>query len=171
MASKQTAFLTGRFFWAKVLGEPRPNYGGDAREWAFEFEPDEEGLKILKQHKLDDRLKNKYEDRGKFITLRKKEFSADGRANDPIRVYDKDNNSWDATALIGNGSKGNVKLDIRDYGPGKKHGVYPVAIRITDLVSYTSSEFGAMDGDTPPAASAKKGTVKEDFLNDDLPFE
>lgn len=179
-ANKATVFMSGKLYWAKVLGEPRPNYGGDAREWTFEFEPDADGLAVLKQHKLTDRLKDKYEDRGKFLVLRKPEFNKDGNPNPPIRIYDGEDSEWERNKLIGNGSAADVKLDIRDYGVGKKKGVYPVAIRVTDLVAYQSSEFGGMDkGDeaaAPPKKNAKKDTFKEDFgiqqddLDDDVPF-
>lgn len=174
--NKATVFMSGEVYWAKVLGEPRPNYNGDGREWAFEFEPDEDGLAKLKQHKLTDRLKDKYEDRGKFLVLRKTEFNKDGNPNPPIRIYDADDNEWDRTKLLGNKTKVDVKLDIRDYGPGKKKGVYPVAIRVKELVSYQSSEFGGMDkGDTDvPAKAPKKDTFLKDFgleeLNDELPI-
>lgn len=175
-ANKATVFISGKLYWAKVLGEPRPNYGGDAREWTFELEPDEKGLALLKQHKLTDRLKDKYEDRGKFLVLRKTEFNKDGNPNPPIRIYDGEDSEWERNKLIGNGSAADVKLDIRDYGVGKKKGVYPVAIRVTDLVAYQSSEFGGMDKDddeaTPaPKAKAKKDTFKQDFdLDDEVPF-
>lgn len=173
---KATEFLSGKLYWAKVLGEPRPNYSGDAREWTFEFEPDEDGLEKIKKHKLTDRLKDKYEDRGKYLTLKKSEFNKDGNPNPPIRIYDSGDNEWDRQTLIGNGSTADVKLDIRDYGVGKKKGVYPVAIRVTDLVPYQSSEFGGMDkgeDGVPPAKgkAPKKDTFKEDFgLDDELPI-
>ncbi len=175
--NKATVFLSGKVYWAKVIGAPRPNYGGDAREWTFEFEPDAEGLKVLKQHRLTDRLKDKYEDRGRFLVLRKSEFNKDGNPNSPIRLYDGDDNEWDKTKLIGNGSDADVKLDIRDYGPGKKKGVYPVAIRVTDLVAYQSSEFGGMDKDDTPKKGTSKSkaasTFEEDFglADDDLDDE
>lgn len=180
-ANKKTEFLSGKIFWAKVIGAPRPNYGGDAREWTFEFEPDAEGIKVLKAHKLTDRLKDKYEDRGRFLVLRKTELNKDGNANPPIRLYDGEDQEWDKTKLIGNGSEVDVKLDIRDYGPGKKKGVYPVAIRVTELVPYQSSEFGGMDKDTDSApkkgtSKSKASTFEEDFglanddLDDDIPM-
>lgn len=160
-ALKSTVFITGKLFWAKVLGKPRPNYGGDANEWTFEIEPDKKGLEVLKNHKLTDRLKDKHEGRGKYLVLRKSELSKDGRENAPIRVYDKEQNEWDGNKLIGNGSVADVKLDIRDYGPGKKKGVYPVAIRITEPVAYQSSEFGAMDGED--TSSVKTDDFAKDF--------
>jgi hypothetical protein len=179
--NKATVFISGKIYWAKVTGEPRPNYGGDAREWTFEFEPNEDGVKVLKQHKLTDRLKDKENPDRKVLVLRKTEFNKDGNPNPPIRLYDAEDSEWDKTKLIGNGSDGDVKLDIRDYGVGKKKGMYPVALRITELVQYQSSEFGGMDkGDAGAKAPAKKAPVKDDFkkdfglaeedLDDEVPF-
>lgn len=168
--SKSTEFMSGTVYWAKVTGEPRLNYNKDGREWTFEFEPEEKYLDVLKKHGLTDRIKNKYEDRGPYLTLRKSELSRDGSPNIPIRLYNKDNEEWPADTLIGNGSKADVKLDIRDYGPGKKKGVYPAALRITELVPYVSSEFGGMDqGSDTPAPKPKKAPSLEP-LDDELPF-
>ena len=170
MSKKVVAFLRGPVYWAKVIGEPRPNYNGDAREWAFEFEPNEEGIGILKENALLDRLKNKYEDRGKYLTLKRSELNKEGEPNKPIRILDSSNNEWDGS-LLGNGTVVDVKLDIRDYGPGKKKGIYPVAIRVVDHVEYQSNEFPPMaedDGFKPAKKAAKaKDTVAEDFGLDD----
>ena len=173
--NKTTVFLSGKLYWAKVLGNPVPNYGGDAREWTFEFEPDEKGVEILKKHKLDDRLKTKEDpknpNKGKFIVLRQKELRFDGTPNNPIRIYDADDNAWDPSKLIGNATAADVKIDIRDYGVGKKKGIYPAAIRITELVSYQSSEFGGMDkGDEGAAAPKRKAAPQPKLLDDDIPF-
>lgn len=176
VAAKKTEFISGKFYWAKILGEPVPNYERSAREWTLEFEPDDAGVAVIKSHKLEDRLKSKYEDegRGKFLTLKKAEFNRDGNPNAPIRVYDAEDREWDRTKLIGNGSAGDIKLDIRDYGVGRKKGIYPVAIRVTELVPYQSSEFGGMDKQDAPV---RKTTDKEEFnkdfgldeLNDEVP--
>ena len=175
MASKATEFLTGKIYWAKVFA-PVPNYGGDAREWTFEFEPDEAGLAILKGHKLTDRLKDKYEDRGKFLTLRKRELDREGNENKPIRIYDNKDQAWNPDTKIGNGSIVDVKLDIRDYGPGKKKGVYPIAIRVRELVEYQAAEFGSMgkieaEVDESPLTPKKEAPKpRTDPLDDDMPF-
>jgi hypothetical protein len=185
--NKVTLFLTGKIHWAKILGQPRPNYGGDAREWVFEFEPNEQGLQKIIQNGLADRIKGKgynigmkgqHAEREPFLTLKKKELNPNGEPNPPIRVYNADNEEWDQNTLIGNATVADVKLDVRDYGPGKKKGVYPVAVRVKELVAYQSSEFGGMDdGDGAPVKtkkSAKKDTFREDFgleeLNDDVPL-
>jgi hypothetical protein len=176
--SKKVEYLRGKVYWAKVLGAPRPNFNGDAREWTFEFEPDEDGLKIIKDHKLTDRLKDKHEGRGKYLVLKRSELTKDGEPNKHIRVYDNDDQPWDSETLIGNGSSAVVKIDIRDYGTGKKKGIYPVAIKIKELVSYKSSEFGGYDDPDKEAqkAAPKRDTFKKDFglepdddLDDPLP--
>lgn len=164
--SKKTEFVVGNIYWAKVLGEPRPNYNGDAREWTFELEPDDDGLKIFKAHKVQDRLKDKYEDRGKYIVLKKSELNKDGEPNKPIRIYNSDDEQWDENTLIGNKSRAVVKLDIRDYGPGKKKGIYPVAIKILDLVEYKSNEFGGYSGAESGDAKKISKPVKDDFKKD-----
>lgn len=180
--SKATVFLSGKLYWAKILGAPRPNYNGDAREWAFELELDDAGVSILKKHKVADRIKGKgfnigqnaqFAERNPFILLKKPELSKDGNPNTPIRVYDGDDNEWDQSKLIGNGSSADVKLDIRDYGPGKKVGVYPAAVRVNDLVSYQSSEFGGMDNNSDNDEPVKaKDTFAKDFnLADELDDE
>lgn len=181
MAERSTVFATGKIYWAKIIGTPRPNYDGDAREWAYEFVPDD--TTFLKEHGLLDRLKDKEDaknpDKGDYLVLRKPEFTKAGDENEPIRVYDSDNTPWDGR-LIGNGTRVVVKLTIVDYGKGKKKGIYTAAIRVMDLVPYESNEFGAFDAenDGPPpktkggkAKSASKAGSEFDDLDDDIPFE
>jgi len=167
MASKTTVFVRGKVYWPKILGAPRPNYEGTGREWAYELEPYD--TSFLKEHKLLDRLKNKYDDRGPYLNLRKPEKNFEGNVNEPIRVYDENNESWDSNKLIGNGSEVDAKLIIMDHGPGKKKSIYTAALRVRELVPYISSEFGAMDGDTPPKQKAKTKVADLD-LDDDIPF-
>ena len=179
--NKATVFVSGKLAWAKVVGDPVPNYNKDGREWTFELEPNEAGLQKFIQHGLTDRIKGRgynigtkgqHKDREPFLQFKKPEFRRDGEANLPIRLYDGDNVEWENGKLIGNGSTADVKLDIRDYGPGKNKGVYPIAIRVTDLVEYESSEFGGMDGGGEEPAP-KKGKAKPNFnpiLDDETPF-
>lgn len=170
MSKKNVVYLSGTIHWAKIFGKPHPNYGGDAMEWTFEFEPDADGVKVLKANKVADRLKTK-EGRKPFLTLKRKELRNDGDKNEHIRVYDNDSIQWPEETLIGNGSSVDVKLDIRDYGVGKFMGIYPQAIRVTKLVPYASSEFGAMDGKSAePSGKPKKEPQFDIGLDDDVPF-
>lgn len=178
MAVKRTTiFGTGKVYWPKIVGDRalHDNYDGDAREWSYELVPDDPSF--LKEHKLLDRLKDKSDernpDKGEFLYLRKPEFDRDGNKNDPIRIYDEDNEPWPENKMIGNGSSVDFKLNIVDYGKGKKSGIYTAALRITELVPYESNEFGAMDGDKPKKSKAKpqKPTAQPelDDLDDDIP--
>jgi len=179
-SSKVTVFIKGTIAWAKVLGEPVLNYNKDGKEWTFEVEPDEAGLQKILQNGLADRVKGggynigtkgQHKDRNPFLQLKRTELNKDGEPNIPIRIYDNENNPWDSSKLIGNGSSADVKIDIRDYGAGKKKGVYPVAIRITNHIPYESSEFGGMDGEN--ASRSGKPDVMVDFadeLNDEIPM-
>ena len=153
--TKVTEYLRGKTYWAKILGAPRMNFQEDGKEWTFEFEPDEEGLQVFLKHGLGDRIKGKgyavgqkgqFKDREPFIILKKSELTKDGKPNSPIRVYDQDDEPWEDNTLIGNGSTVDVKINIKDYGPGKKKGIYPEAVRVQELVRYESNEFARRKG-------------------------
>lgn len=171
MADYTTVFVSGTVYWAKILGKPVTNYDGDGKEWTYQFVPDD--TNFLKEHKLLDRLK---EDKkglieGEFLNLKKPELNSDGEKNDPIRVYNSDNEAWDPSVLIGNGSRVDAKLTIVDWGKTKKKSIWTAALRVTDLVPYTSNEFAGMDGGAVKAKTSKAKTkvaALED-LDDDLP--
>lgn len=172
MSDRTTVFVPGKIYWCKVLGTPRTNYEGTGREWTYELEPDD--TSFLKEHRLLDRLKNKYDDRGPFLTLKKPELDSKGETNEPIRVYNSDNEAWDPNTLIGNGTRVVAKLSIVDWGKGKKQSIYTQAIRVEELVPYVSSEFGGYDSEASPAKATKRKTTKEKIvenLDDDLPFD
>jgi hypothetical protein len=59
LAKKDIHLVRGTVHWAKVLGDPVPNYGGDNREWTLDFTPDEDSMKTFKELGLDERIKNK----------------------------------------------------------------------------------------------------------------
>lgn len=201
MANKSSkVFAKGKVYWAKIVGDNAltSNYDGDGKEWTFEFEPEDPSF--LKEHRLLDRLKDplayamRLDERGEeekaatarehaegrsdYLLIRKPELTKAGEKNAPFRIYDENNEPWD-DRLIGNGSSVDVKLDIRDWGPGKKKSIYAIAIRVTDLVSYESDEFAGMDeaeGKSPkPKAKAKKAETKTDSDGfddlDDVPFD
>lgn len=172
MSDFTTVFVSGKIYWAKILGKPVPNYDGDAREWTYDFVPDD--ITFLKTHGLLDRLK---EDKkgtmgGDFLHLRKPELDSEGEKNEPIRIYDADNLPWDSETLIGNGSDVDLKLTIADWGKGKKSSIWTKAIRITNHVPYVSNEFAGMGEAEPvkkPDKPKTKSRVMED-LDDDIPF-
>lgn len=173
MANKRTTlYLHGKLYWAKIFGAPRPNFDGDAREWTFEFEPDDESMQELEEHDLGDRVKDKshkkgYEGRRPSMTLKRNEFKFDGEKNDHIRVVDAAGQPW-GNSLLGNETEADVKVTVVDYGPRKKAGIYPVAIRVLDHVEFEREEFAPLPEDDKrrQKAAARKQVQQEDFAKD-----
>lgn len=141
-------YMTGKIHWAKVLGDPVPNYNRDGNEWTFDFTPDKDGLALVKELKIDGKLKNKGDDRGEFIQFKQKEKQASGKPNFPVTVVDAHNRPWDPAVKIGNNSTAEVKFKVVDYGKGKPVGVYPQAIRVLELVPYVRQEFAPLPEDS-----------------------
>lgn len=205
MAMKSTTvFVSGKVYWAKIVGDKAltNNYEGTGREWTFEFEP--EDVTFLKDHRLLDRLKdpmayaNRLEERGEdekaekaresangrgdYLLIKKAEFNKDGEKNPPFKIIDEDNQPWGEDRLIGNGTTVDLKLNIIDWGAGKKKSIWCNAIRVKDLVSYETDDFAGMDapdespkpkGKSPAKASKPKTKTPElayDDLDDDIPF-
>lgn len=143
----QFNYITGKAYWAKVLGPPVPNYNRDGNEWTFDFTPDEEGLKMIEELGIKDKMKYKADERGDFIQFKQKELRADGKANFPITVCDARNRPWDPNTKIGNGSTVEVKFKVVDYGKGKPTGVYPQAIRVLEHLPFVRQEFAPLPED------------------------
>lgn len=185
MANNNTThILRGTLHWAKVLGEPRMNTFTNEREWSVDLTPDKNARAELKRLGLSDRLrtpKSNDDRKETFLSLRVKEFRKDGvTKNEPIRIVDAGGRPW-GDGLIGNGSVGDVKVQVRDYGPGKKKGLYIRAIRILDHVEYEVQEFAplseddeffAADDDNLEVAEAEyefEDADEGDDLDDEMP--
>lgn len=149
---KNSYVIRGVAHWAKVLGEPVMNYGGDNREWTVDLSPDEDGMRLVNELGLEGRLKEKGDERGQFMAFRQREKRLDGSLNRRISVVDSQNNPWPQDRLIGNGSVVEIRFDYRDYGKGKQPGVYPQAIRVLDHKEYAPVHFAPLSEDDPYAA-------------------
>ena len=184
LADSTTHYIRGTAYWAKVTGKARKNNFDDYYEWTIDVSPDAEGLKLVKQLGMSDRQKDPKsgDPRGdnRYITFRQKAHRADGTPNEPIKIVEADGKTtWDDNKLIGNGSKVDIKFRVKDYGKGKKAGVYIVAIRVLDLVKFESQAFAPLDEDdeffAAEDAKVDDKTFKEDFgladddLDDDVP--
>lgn len=138
----------------------------------------------MKKLGLSDRLRDPKEGDTRteqYVSFRQKELRKDGSPNDPIRIVDASNKTWN-DRLIGNGSIVEVKFVVRDYGPGKKAGMYIRAIRVLELVPYETQEFAPLDSDDEYFAgnTDNEDTVEaelrrmdaensQDDLDDDVP--
>jgi len=190
MSDKQTIYIRGKAYWAKILGDPVWNYSKDGKEWKMDLTIDDKALATLKSAGIGDRVKDKDDERGKFITLKQRATRADGTPNLPPRVVASDNSAWDQNTLIGNETPVDVKIEVRDNGKGKKHGVYIRAVRVLELKQYIPQEFAPIGeddefyGKAPPVKAApsknefspeEDAGFKKDFgISDDLddvPFD
>lgn len=125
-----------KIYWAKVVGNPRPNYSKDGTEWSFDLSITPEVKKQLKAAGASSYFKDLGDDRGTFIHLKRKGTKNDGTPAKPIAIVDHANGEWDGR-LIGNGSTVNVSVAFNEYGDKvKKIQVSPLAIQVWDFVKY-----------------------------------
>lgn len=167
MAKKNTFYVRGTAYWAKVFGEPRQNNFNDYREHTIDLVVDEDGIRLFKELKVGDRLKPSNQTKGMFYTFKQKEFRADGvTKNDPIRVVDINNQPWPEGKLIGNGTKVDIKFYFQPASGAKKAGLYIKGIRVLDLVTYESQEFPPIESDDEYFAAAQDAGAKVDNVDD-----
>lgn len=189
--------IRGKASYAKILGNPVPNYNKDGREWKMDLElTSQASVKELKSLGVGDRVKQKeeYLDGAPHITLKQAELRADGTPNRPVAVVEADGKTpWDQNTLIGNGSVVDVKIVVMDHGPGKKSGMYIRGVRVLKLVPYEAALFAPLDEDdeyfageedgsadsgpsadeeeAPRSPSRRKTKLDDrDDLDDDIPF-
>lgn len=175
----QTVFLRGTTMYAKILGDPVLNYSKDGKEWKMDLVIDKNDIKELKSYGIADRVKTKdgYADDKPYISFKQREMrtvNGEEVPNDPIRVVDAAGKPWDSNKLLGNGSTVDVKFVVKDWGAGKKKGVYIRAVRVLDHVSFDREEFAPLDETDAFFKESVAPDFKADFglsdLDDDLPM-
>lgn len=159
--------VRGKASFAKILGDPVPNYNKNGKEWKMDLVlTTEEAVNDVKEAGIEDRIKRKdgYLDGRPFLSFKRAEFQKSGKPNDPIPVVDAAGRPWDREKLIGNESDVDVKFNVVDYGKGKFAGVYIQGVRVLDLVPYEAQQFAPLDKDDPYNRQAEElAAFKEDF--------
>ena len=173
-----TNLISGISYWAKVH-KPVPDKFNSEGIYSIDVALDSKAETQLKKLGLGGKIKNKEDDRGNFIQIKRKVRKKDGSMNTPVRVVDAQKNPIPETTLIGNGSKVNVLFDTYEYdrGQGKETGSALKAVQVIDLVSY-KEELGDLPkvkgGFEAPADDKPQQTngqaVNKDGLDDELPF-
>lgn len=167
--NSEIVYLRGKLHWAKILGNPQPNYLKDANEWTMDLSLDKDGVAQVKKLQLGGRVKDKKDDRGQFISFKQRELRKDGSPAKPITVIDSSGKPWDQSEKIGNGTVADVKFEVVDYGMGPdKMGVYPRAVRILDHVPYEGSDFGAISSDDEYFKTPSKSEVSDEQFGNDF---
>ena len=175
MANKtQTVVIRGKLMYAKVLGEPIPNFAKDGKEWKTDIVVPKSVKKEMTSYGIADRIKMKdnYADGEPYMSFKQAEFKASGEPNKHIEIVDILGKPWPKDKLIGNGSVADLKFAVVDYGPGKKPGAYIRSLRILDHVPYDGgNSFGAVSEDDEYFKKAALAMAAEDDFKKDFGLE
>ena len=95
-------------------------------------------------------IANKGDDRGDFVTIKRKVERKDGTQRQGPIVKDSQNNNWDGK-LIANGSVVNVKAVPFEWTYAGKSGISAdlAAVQVVDFIEYTSgadNDFDVVEG-------------------------
>lgn len=165
--------IRGTTSFAKVMSyQLDKNFNKDGLEWSVDIQLDDPSgdEKRLKKLGIGDRIRQKdnYLDGAEFMTFRQPELKADGSKNDPIKIVDAKGNKWPDDVELGNGTKVDVRFVVKDYGAGKKKGVYIRGLRVLDHVPYERKAlFDPLDENDEFYVAPDTGG---DDLDDEMPF-
>lgn len=153
--------ISGTAYWASVV-TPNTTFDSDG-VWQIDVCLDDENLSVVQGDGLN--VKNKGDERGNFITIKRKVRNARGDNNQPPSVVDSEKNPIKDT-LIGNGSKVNVMYKPYEYtyqGRAGKSADLQV-VQVVDLVEYSGSK-------AEDALPVVDGGYKHDTtISEDVPF-
>lgn len=137
--------INGTAYWAKVVGAPGWGYKKQHKEWSIDVAISEDTRKALLAAGVDGAsIKNKGDEKGDFLTFRRRETKANGDPGKPIAIVDAKGNDWDGKTLIGNGTLIQVKLALNEQEGKKTFKPGLIKIRVVKLVEF---EGRASDGD------------------------
>jgi len=161
------------FHWVKIA-KPVTSFDGSYEQWEVQVQVPKKRAKELEVYG-----KIKEQPNGRVsINFRKKTEKADGSPAQKVRCVDGSKETLDPT-IIGNGSKGNVLLMLKDYeiknpktGKVTKSGTSAtlIAIQVTDLQVYEKTGGDFTDFDEVPNKGAPNKKTKNDISDDDIPF-
>lgn len=137
--------IKGTAHWAKIVGEPGWGYKKQHKEWSMDVSIDETTRKQLISEGMDGSyIKNKGDDRGDFITFRRRSVKANGDPAKPIDITDAKGETW-GKDLIGNGSTVLVKIALNDREGAKTKKPSLIKVRIMNLVAYEGGSGDSED--------------------------
>jgi|TARA_R110001632_G_scaffold117850_1_gene230016 hypothetical protein len=135
-------FITGKCHYASIT---EPNTKFDP-VWSIQVEVNDDNRSTIEGANLP--VSNKGDDRGDFVTIKRKVLRKDGSQRQPPIVKDSENNLWNGK-LIANGSTVNVKAIPFDWNYAGNSGVSAdlAAVQVVDFIEYTSGEdFEPVEG-------------------------
>lgn len=125
-----------------MVGKAQPGYKNQYNEWSLDVAVDDGTRQALVKAGLGDKIKNKGDDRGDFITFKRRELKKDGTPAKPIEIVDRKGQPW-GNERIGNGSVVNVQFAVND-GPDDSKRAGIIKLQVWEHVPY---EGGDGDGE------------------------
>jgi len=135
--------ISGTAYWAAITN-PNTTFDSDG-VWTVDVSNlDKKNLAVVKKDGLT--IKNKGDDRGDFVTVKRKVRRKDGSLNRAPDLVDGQKRTMTNT-LIGNGSKVNVHYTTYEWEFKGRAGVSADlrAIQVTDLIPYNTEADEAFD--------------------------
>ena len=137
-------YITGKCHYASIT-EPNTKF---EPVWSIQLEVDDNNRSIIESSGLS--ISNKGDDRGDFVTIKRKVERKDGTQRQGPIVKDSQNNNWDGK-LIANGSVVNVKAVPFEWTYAGKSGISAdlAAVQVVDFIEYTSgadNDFDVVEG-------------------------
>ena len=149
--------LSGKAYWASVTN---PNTTFEP-VWSVDLAVKDGELDKARQMNLS--IKNKSDERGDFVTIKRKVNRKDGSENQRPALMDSNKNDMGNT-LVGNGSDVNVLFKTYEWEYAGKMGIGTELqkVQVTKLIEYNDN---SEDLDVVP-----DGYSAVNALDDDIPF-
>lgn len=137
-------YITGKCHYASIT---EPNTKFDP-VWSIQVEVNDDNREVVEKSGL--KVANKGDERGDFVTIKRKVHRKDGTQRNAPLVMDSQNNRWNNDKKIANGSTVNVKAIPYEWDYAGKSGVSAdlAAVQIVDFIEYTGNQqdFAPVDG-------------------------
>lgn len=133
--------IKGKGFWCKIVGAPGWGYKNQHKEWSMDLSISDETETALLNAGMDPSyVKDKGDEKGKYLTFRRRELRADGTPGKPIEIVDRNGQAWDGKTLIGNGSLLKVKIAMNDLDGKKTKKPGLIKVLVHELVPFEGRE-------------------------------
>ena len=129
-------YITGKCHYASIT---EPNTKFDP-VWSIQVEVTDDNREVVEKSGL--KVANKGDERGDFITIKRKVHRKDGSERTAPLVMDSQNNRWNNDKKIANGSTVNVKAIPYEWDYAGKSGISAdlAAIQIVDFIEYAGNQ-------------------------------
>ena len=137
-------YITGKCHYASIT---EPNTKFDP-VWSIQVEVNDDNREVVEKSGI--KVSNKGDERGDFVTIKRKVHRKDGSQRNAPLVMDSQNNRWNNDKKIANGSTVNVKAIPYEWDYAGKSGISAdlAAVQIVDFIEYSGNQqdFAPVDG-------------------------